>query len=387
MHTKLDRNKVRITFVLLVLASLLGGLSACSQAQASEIKIGVIAYLKGEDVETSGQPTANAAQLAAQVVNEAGGLDVGGRKYKVVLVIESVEPKPEEAVIAATKLINQKDVLVIVGPQYSRDAIPVAQIAEDARVPMVSPESTNPQTTLGKRYAFRVGFIDDFQGQVVARFARDELGVQKAAVLYDVASVYNKDIATVFRKAFEEAGGQVTAFESYTTGQKDFNAQLSRIRDSGASILFLPNYPEEVVLQAQQARQLGIEAVFLGSDSWVQELASNPELEGGFFSTHWHLDVANEQSQVFVAAYRRAFESDPNTTAALTYDAFGLIYHALQSQGNVSAEAIRNGLASTQAYQGVSGAISYQDGGDPVKSAVILQLKDGQAVFYKLVNP
>lgn len=374
--------------MLLLSLVLIGVLAACDR-QPGELRVGVIAYLSGEAAEVSGQPTVKAAQLAVQAVNDAGGLDVGGRKYKVVLLIEDVEPKPEMAVAAARKLIYQDDVAVIVGPQYSGDAIPVARVAEEAHIPMISPMSTNPATTAGKRYVFRVGFVDDFQGQLVARFAREQLGAQTAAVLYDVASAYNAGIAQVFKQAFQEAGGQVVAFEIYTSDSADdFGQQLARIRASRAELLFLPNYPQDVTLQVQQAGQMGIDAAIVGSDSWDPALfAALPEFDGTFCSRHWHPDIANEQARAFIAAYRQAFDEDPKNTAALTYDAFGLLFRAIQSQGRTDPESIRNGLYSLGPYTGVSGTIEYRDTGDPVKSAVVVQIKDGEVVFYTLVNP
>ncbi len=274
------------------------------------------------------------------------------------------------------------------GPQISTNAIPVARVAEKTHIPMISPLSTNPKTTAGKQYVFRAVFVDDFQGKVMARFAIEELDAQKAAVLYDVASDYNKGIAEFFKQAFEEAGGQVVAFESYTTGEQDFSRQLTRIRDSEAEVLFLPNYSHEVPLQAQQARQLGLNIAILGSDSWEsQVLVEYPELDGAFYSGHWHPDIGNEQAQAFIKAYRQTYGRIPADAAALTYDAFGLLFQAIQNQGQADPESIRNGLAEIKHYLGVTGAMKYQGTGDPVKSVVIMQIKAGEAVFYKQVDP
>jgi branched-chain amino acid transport system substrate-binding protein len=195
-------------------------------------------------------------------------LDVGRRKLKVMLLVEDDQDRAELAARAAQKLINQDKVAALVGPSLSRNAIPVADVAEGARIPMISPNSTNPATTAGKKYAFRVDFIDPFQGRVIARFARDELHAQTAAVLYDVASAYNKGIAEVFRQVFAEAGGQVVAFESYTTDARtNLAAQLGRVRASAPQLVFLPNYADEIPIQVEQARQAGIGATLLGSDA------------------------------------------------------------------------------------------------------------------------
>lgn len=384
------------TCVMLVLTLLLvGGLVACDeqadQERETEIRIGVIAYLTGDYRDAFGIPTMYGAQLAVQEINDAGGLDVGGRQVKVTLVIEDVgEGHPEVVVAAAHKLINQENVVAIVGPQYSRDAIPVAEVAEEAHIPMISPMSTHPDTTAGKQYVFRVGFIDPFQGQVMVRFALAELGASKAAVLYDVASEYNKGIAEIFKQVLEEAGGQVVAFESYTTGEQDFGPQLARVRDSGAEVLFLPNYVDDFPVQVQQARQMGIDIPIIGSDSWDGlDLVDHPELEGTFYSSHWHVDSDSKQSRAFVEAYRQAYPDQTilGSAAALTYDACGLLFQAIQSQGQIDPDAIMKGLASIKGYPGVSGVIAYHSTGDPVKSAVIVQIKGAERIFYRLVNP
>jgi branched-chain amino acid transport system substrate-binding protein len=352
-----------------------------------QIKVGVIAPLTGS-IPVVGQSTKNAAELAVKEVNEAGGLDVGGQKMRINLFIEDNEDKEESAVSAAQKLINQSSVVAIIGPQASRNAIPASTIAENARIPMISPWSTNPDTTAGKGYVFRVAFIDPFQGRVMARFAIEELEAKEAAVLYDVASAYNKGIAEIFKQVFEEAGGQVVAFETYTTGEEDFGAQLTAIRDSGASVLFLPNYYNEVPLQVRQARELGVEATIIGSDTWGQ-LADKDiaEMEGLFFSTHYAADIASDVAQEFINKYKAAYGEVPDDVAALTYDAFGMLFQSIESQGKADPESIRNGLTTISQYEGVTGIMEYKGTGDPVKSAVILQIRDGKFAYYKLANP
>ena len=376
------------TGLALTLSLIIGGLVACGR-QPKEIRIGVIAPFSGEKANIYGQPIEETANLTVQAVNDAGGLDVGGRKHKVVLVFEDNQDKREAAVAAAQKLINQENVVAIVGLPLSRNAIPVANVAENAHLPMISVKSSHPETTAGKQYVFRVVFTDPFQGGVMARFALEELGAQNAAALYDVASAYNTFLAEAFKQAFEEAGGQVVAFETYTTDQnQDFSRQLARIRDSGAEVLFLPNYFNEVTLQVQQARQMGINATFLGGDSWKPEVfADLPEFEGSLFNEIWSPDIVNEQSQAFSRAYHQAYDRDPTITAAITYDAFGLLFQALQSQNQADPESIRNGLVSIGRYTGVTGVMEFRGTGDPVRSAVIMQFKDGEAILYKLVNP
>ncbi|MBM4295250.1 MAG: ethanolamine utilization protein EutJ, partial [Deltaproteobacteria bacterium] len=246
---------------------LVGG---CGKATTDEVRIGINAEITGSK-PTLGDSCKKAAELLAAEVNKDWGIKVGEKKYLLKLFIEDNEDKAESAAAAAQKLISQNNVLAIIGPNASGNAIPAARICEDAGVIMISPWSTNPKTTEGKKFVFRACFIDDFQGQVMAKFARDTLKAQTAAVLYDVASEYNKGIAEFFKKFFEQAGGKVVAFESYTKDDKDFSSQLTIIKGAKPNALFLPNYYNEVPLQAQQARRLGLTIPIIGSDSWGSE--------------------------------------------------------------------------------------------------------------------
>ncbi len=383
--------KVSFRIMLLLVLSLLlmGTLLGCGgkETTPAEIKIGVIAPISG-DISVVGQSTVNAAQLAVKEVNDAGGLEVAGKKRKVTLFIEDNKDQATAAANAVLKLVNQNNVVAIIGPQASRNAIPAAAAAENAHIPLISPWSTNPDTTAGKEYVFRAAFIDPFQGRVLARFTIEELGATEAAVLYDEASAYNRGIAEIYKQVFEEAGGKIVAYEAYTTGETDFSKQLAAIKDSGAKVLFLPNYYNEVPLQVKQARDMGLEIAFLGSDSWGGlEPEDRSALEGSFFSTHYAPDIESEKAQAFIQAYREAYGDTPDDVAALTYDAFGLLFKAITTQPEVTPDAVRNGLRSIGRYEGVTGAMEYRGSGDPVKSAVILQIQNGDFHFYKLANP
>ncbi|MCP4656728.1 MAG: ABC transporter substrate-binding protein [bacterium] len=375
-------------FLLLALClSLAGGWVRCSRQpeERAEIRIGVLVDLGSP----SDEATVHSARLAAATVNDAGGLDVGGKKHHIVLISEEIKPTPAEVVDAARRVIHRQNVVAVVGPNQSQEAILVAGVAENARVPMISPKSTNPRTTDGREFAFRVAFTDAFQGEVMARFAIEELGTSTAAVLYDVANAYNRDIAAVFKEVFEAAGGQVVAFESYVTGDQDFTRQLLHIRNRGPGALFLPNYSTDVVAQASRIRELGIDTIILGSDGWTPgETTAHPELEGAFFSQHWHPDLAdaNAQARAFVEAYRRTYDQDPSSMAALTYDAFGLLFQAIGSAGRADPEGIRQALSRMENYRGVAGSITYRGtGGDPEKGGVVLQIVQGKTVVYRKI--
>jgi branched-chain amino acid transport system substrate-binding protein len=369
-------------------------LSACRPAAPQTIKIGVNAELTG-GIPVVGESCKNAAQLAVKQINDAGGLEVGGKKYQIELVIEDNEDKAESAAAAAQKLATA-GVLAMIGPNASRNAIPAAEVAESVGMPMISPWSTNPKTTIDaktgqpKKFVFRAAFIDDFQGVVAARFAMEQLKTQRPAVLYDVASEYNKGIAEVYKRTLEQNGIQVVAFETYTTGDKDFSAQLTKIKDAGADSLFLPNYYSEVPLQVQQAHKIGFTGAILGSDSWGNlELISlcGTECEGYFFTTHYAPDIATPKAQAFIKAYEAAYGKTPDDVAALTYDSFGLLFQAIQAAGKIDRQAVRDALTAITLYEGVTGNMQFKGTGDPIKSAVILQIKNGKFVYFTTANP
>jgi len=359
-----------------------------AQAQG-EIRLGVNAELTGSK-PTVGDSCKKAMELLAAQINEGGGLRLGDKSYRLALFIEDNEDKAESAAAAAQKLITQNNVLAIIGPNASGNAIPAASICEDAQVIMISPWSTNPKTTEGKKFVFRACFIDDFQGQVMAKFAREHQKAKTAAVLYDVASEYNKGIAEFFKKFFETAGGRVTAFESYTKDDKDFSSQLTKIKAAAPDTLFLPNYYNEVPLQAQQARRLGVTCPIIGSDSWGSEellRLAGPVLEGSFFSTHYAPDIATPKAQKFIQAYEAKYGKKPDDVAALTYDAGNLLLTAITQAGAPDRRKVRDALATITEFEGVTGRMQFKGTGDPIKSAVILQIKNGRFTYFASVQP
>ncbi len=363
--------------------------AGCAKPEANEVRLGVNAEITGSKPAV-GASCKNAAELLAAQVNQAGGVKVGDKVLKVSLFVEDNEDKAESAAAAAQKLITQNNVVAVIGPNASGNAIPAARICEDAKTPMVSPWSTNPKTTEGKKFVFRACFIDDFQGQVMAKFARDNLKAQTAAVLYDVASEYNKGIAEFFQKFFEEAGGKVVAFESYTKGDVDFSAQLTKIKGAQPQVLFLPNYYNEVPLQVQQARRLGLTCLIIGSDSWGSEellKLGGADLNGAFFSTHYAPDIATEKARKFIKDYQDRYGKTPDDVAALTYDAGSLILAALAKAGAPDRQKLRDALATITEFEGVTGKMTFKGTGDPVKSAVILQIKDGKFSYHTSVAP
>lgn len=378
--------------VLLVLAG-----SGCTRPRGGEntVKIGLIVELTGE-MPAVGASSRNAAELAVSEINKAG-VTLGAKDYKLELVIGDNAAKGDQSAALAHKLITQDRVLAIVGPNASIGAVPAAEIAESSKTLLITPWSTNPKTTLDtrtgapKKYVFRACFTDPFEGRVLARFVVDTLHAKSAAVLYDVASEAPKSQAELFRQVFGELGGTVVAFETYTTGDRDFSAQLTKIQRANPDILFLPAYYNDVGLVAQQARRQGLAVPLVGSDAW-----SSPELialsqgavEGAYFANHYAADMATPAAQRFIGAYRQQFGKPPDDVAALTYDAFGLLAKALHGAGKVDRQAVRDAMAELSNYSGVTGDIRFAPGsGDPVKSAVIMQVKGDTFAWVKNAAP
>ncbi len=370
--------------------------SASSQAQT--IKIGLNIPLTG-DIPKVGEGSKFAAQMWLEDIEAAGGLEVGGKKYPVELVIEDNESKAESAVKANTKLITEDEVLVIVGPQSSKQAVPAGGVADNYKTPMISPWSTNPNTTLDRPYVFRGCFLDPFQGPVVANFITEEFGFTKAAVLYDVASDYPKGLAEFFKKAWEDLHGEgsVVAFESFTTKDTDFSSQLTKIINSGAEVLFTPQYYNEVALIVQQAHQLGWDKPIVGSDSWgsaeTVELCGK-DCYGLFFSTHYAAAGATGATKEFIDRYNAQYGYVPDDVAALTWDSLRIVQRAIQDYGKITGnikkdrQGVRDALAQIKEFDGITGKMTFTEEGDPIKCAVIVRISDaGEFEFYKSVCP
>lgn len=373
-------------------------LTAAPAVAAESLKIGFNLELTG-DIPDVGDSSKKAAELVRKRLAETGGLEIGGKKYKVEFLYEDNESKAESAVTAATKLVSQDEVLALVGPQASKQAVPAGEIAESLRTPMISPWSTNPAATAGRAFVFRACFLDPFQGPVVAKFATEELKAKKAAVLYDVSSDYPKGLAEFFKKSFETINGpgSVVAFETFTTKDVDFGAQLTAIAKSGADVLFTPQYYNEVPLIVKQARALGFKGPIVGSDSWgggkLMELCGDA-CKGLYFSTHYAAAGATGATKEFIDAYKTAYGKTPDDVAALTFDAVNILFQAIKTAGQPSGaldadrEKVRDALAKTKDFNGITGRMTFSGSGDPVKCAVVVKINEqGEFAFHKSVCP
>lgn len=380
-----------------LLALLVIVLPACKAAGPTEIVIGLDVPMTG-DIAYVGTQSERAAEMWRDEINEAGGLEVGGKKYPIRLIIEDNESKAESATAAATKLVTQDEVLAIIGPQASKQAVPTGEVANENETPMISPWSTNPNTTLDRPWVFRVPFLDSVQGVVLANFATEEFDATKAAVLYDVASDYPKGLAEFFKQAWEDrhGAGSVVAFESFTTGDTDFSAQLTKIRDSGAEVLFTPQYYNEVGPIVKQAQDLGLPQVTFGSDSWgdpkTLELCGDA-CEGLFFSTHYPGDAGVGLTKEFVDRYNEKHGEVPGDVAALTWDAMRLLGRALQDCGELTGDlakdrkCIRDALAEIKDFEGATGNMTFGPEGDPIKCVIFIKIFGGKFTVYGQTCP
>ena len=385
---------------ILIVSCLVIGLvfSPSAWCKSDTIKIGINAPMTG-DIPKVGEGTKFAAQMWLEDINKAGGLQVGKKKYKVELVIEDNESKAESAVKAATKMIVEDEVLAIVGPQASKQAVPAGAVANSYKTPMISPWSTNPDTTKDRPFVFRGCFLDPFQGPVLANFITEEFHFTKAAVLYDVASDYPKGLAEFFMQAWEKlhGPGSVVAYESFTTKDTDFSSQLTKIIRSGAEVLFTPQYYNEVALIVQQAHELGWNKPIVGSDSWgsAETVAlCGKDCYGLFFSTHYAAAGATGATKAFIDRYNKTYGYVPDDVGALTWDSIRIVQRAIENCGVITGkiekdrQCVRDALANIKEFDGITGKMTFTEEGDPLKCAVIVRISDkGEFEFYKSVCP
>jgi len=354
-------------------------------ADTGTILLGEVGSLTGAQA-TFGVSTRNGIDLALKEANEAGG--VKGRKLAVRVYDD--QSKPEEAAQATTRLITQDKVVLILGEVASSNSLAMAEKAQAAGVPMITPSSTNPSVTQKGDYIFRVCFIDPFQGFVMAKFARENLKVDQVAVLQDNKSAYSIGLKDVFTSKFAEMGGKITATESYSQGDTDFRAQLTAIKKTKPQAIYVPGYYNDVGIIARQARELGLTVPMMGGDGWdsekLFELAGN-SLDGSYFSNHYSPDNPEPRVQKFIADYKAAYGGVPDALAALGYDAAKVAIAALEKAKDLSGPAIRDAIAQTRDFPGVAGTITLDQNRNPVKSAVVLKVANGKTEFVTTVNP
>jgi len=352
---------------------------------ADTILIGEIGSLTGSEA-TFGISTKNAIELALKEVNAAGG--VKGKKVEVRVYDD--QSKPEEAANAATRLINQDQVLLILGEVASTNSLAMARKAQPAAVPMISNASTNPKVTEVGDYIFRVCFIDPFQGFVMAKFARDHLKLNKVAILRDLGSDYSQGLSDVFERKFTEMGGKIVGQETYTKGNTDFRSQLTALKRLQPEGIYIPGYYNDVGIIAKQAKELGINAKLMGGDGWDSEKLfelGGTAVQGNYFSNHYSPDDPNPRIQSFIADYKALWGSVPDSLAALGYDAAMVAVDAMKRAPTLDRKAVRDAIAATKNFPGVTGTITLDDKRNATKPAVVLEVGQGKTKYVATIAP
>ncbi|AOH55888.1 ABC transporter substrate-binding protein [Peribacillus muralis] len=392
--------KKKLAGVFLSLSLVAGVLAGCGDSTTSSssggssnsgdtIKIGANLELSG-GTASFGQSAADGLKLAIDEINKEG---INGKKLEIVKVDNKSDAA--EATSGSIKLVSQDKVVAVVGSATSTNTLAQVQVAQDNKVPLITPTATNPDITnkAGKvnDYVFRTCFIDPFQGTVAANFASDEVGAKTAAIYVDSASDYSKGLAAAFKEAFTAKGGKIVAEEAYVTKDTDFRSTLTRIKSAKPEFVFLPGYYEEVGLILKQARENGIDLPFMGGDGWdspkVVEIAGADALKNTYITNHYSPEDEDAKIQDFVAAYKKEYNKTPDAFAALGYDTGYYLADAIKRSGDASPEKIRQALEDVKDLQLVSGTLNLDKNHDPIKSATILEYVDGKQTFKTKINP
>lgn len=389
----------RVTKLLSVLAAgaiFMGALTGCGGSKESAggdtIKIGGLLEMTGGSA-SFGISSKNGIDLALKKINEKGVL--GGKKLS--LTVADTKSEASEATNGMQKLISQDKVVAVIGPNQSSAVIAAGAINNGSKVPAITPMGTNPDVTVDpktqktREYSFRTCFIDPFQGTVMANFASKELKVQKAAILIDNTSDYAKGLAQFFKENFVKNGGAVVAEEAYLQKDTDFKATLTKIKAAAPDFIYIPGYYQEVGLIVKQAREMGITVPMAGGDGWdsskLPEIAGKAALDNTFFSSLYSPDDVSDLNKEFVAEYQKAYNAKPDVFAALAYDSALLVAKAIEDAKSTEPAKIGASLAKISGFKGVSGEVTFNEQHNPIKSAVIIEHKDGVQTFKTKVNP
>jgi branched-chain amino acid transport system substrate-binding protein len=381
----------RTLFALFLITTLLIGF-ACERrgtgangGSTGPIVVGYYGDLSGR-TSSFGQSTKNGVEMAADEINKAGGIN--GRTVQIIT--EDDQGEPNKAATVVTKLINQDKVQALLGEVASSNSLAAAPKAQEAKVPMISPSSTNPAVTQVGDYIFRVCFIDPFQGEVMAKFAANNLKAKRAAILYDFNSDYSRGLYQFFKRSFTSLGGQIVSEQSYTQGDRDFSGQLTAIRAANPDVIYVPGYYGEVGVISNQTKQLGIKAPLLGGDGWdAPQLwqLGGASLNGNYISNHYSKDDPSPAIQKFVADYKGRYNISPDALAALGYDSMKVLADAIKRAGSTENTKLRDAIAQTKDFPGVTGKISIDKDRNAVKPAVVLKLENSKFVYETTIYP
>ncbi|HMS34691.1 MAG TPA: ABC transporter substrate-binding protein [Ignavibacteria bacterium] len=360
--------------------------TSCNKSGSDEILIGEYESLSGSEA-TFGQSSHNGLVLAVEETNNSGGLL--GKKIK--LITEDNQGKPSETQTVVQKLINRDKVVAIIGEVASSRSKAGAPICQAAKIPMITPASTNPEVTTIGDYIFRVCFIDPFQATVMSKFAINSMKVKKIAVLIDQKNAYSTGLADNFKQVYSSMGGEIVEEQKYSAGDKDFKAQLTSIKAKNPEAIFIPGYYTDVNLISIQAREIGLNCPLFGSDGWESEKLTEGKakdaLEGSFFSTHVSSDDPSPKIQDYIKKYKAKYGKEPDAMSFLAYDAGMILFDAIKKANSTEGEKIKNELAKTKDYPGVTGIITINEQRNAVKPAVVLEIKDGKFVYKETIAP
>jgi branched-chain amino acid transport system substrate-binding protein len=368
---------------------LLGLALSCTQQRnedRSTLKIGFFGDLSGPTFNF-GQSAMNGVLMAADEINQAGGIN----GHRIDIVIEDDKGSPELAEQVTGKLIDRDKVVAIIGAGASGNSLAAAPKAQSAHIPLIAPSSTNPAVTQAGDYIFRACFIDAFQGEVMAKFAANTLKAKKAAIMLDFNSPYSRGLTEFFESSFGKLDGEIVIKQSYSQGDADYRGQLSAIKAANPDVIYIPGYYGDVAIIARQARQMGLTMPLLGADGWdapeLWELGGDA-LNGCYISNHYSADDPSENIQKFVHDYRQRFGNlTPDAHAALAYDALRFLGEAIRKAGTTEGQKLRDALAATKNFAGVTGIISMDAERNAVKPAVILKLEDRRYIYQETIQP
>jgi branched-chain amino acid transport system substrate-binding protein len=392
----MDKKPMKKTWMILTTAILSAVLFGCppktsetastAAATEGEIVIGEYGSMTGGQA-TFGVSTHNGIMLAVDEINSAGG--VNGRKIRVVS--EDDQSKAEEAANAVTKLINQNNVVAIIGEVASSSSLAAAPICQSNKVPMITPSSTNDGVTKKGDYIFRMCFIDPYQGEAMANYLSKQAGMKRAAILIDNKSDYSTGLAQFFERTFVANGGQIVAKASYAQGDSDFRSQLTNIKSSNPEVIFVPGYYNDIGQISIQARDLGMKQPLAGGDGWESPKLieiGGKALEGCLYSNHYHIDDPAPAVREFVQKYDERFGTKPDSLAALGYDSTRVLAEAIKRAGTTDSVKLRDAIAATKGFSGVTGMINLGPDRNPIgKKLAILEIKNGQLTLKATVDP
>ena len=385
------RKVLSVACIGMLLATALTGCGGDKKGSGDTIKIGGNLEMTGGSA-SYGKSAQNGIKLAIDAANANGG--VLGKKIEFVVADNKSEAA--EATNAMQKLIAQDKVIAVIGPNLSSASIAATSINTSAKVLAITPMGTNPNVTVDKDgktkdFMFRACFIDPFQGTVMATFAKDKVNAKNVAILVVNSSDYAKGLAQFFKEAFTKGGGKIVAEESYLQKDTDFKATLTKIKASNPDMIYVPGYYQEVGMIVKQAREMGLNVPMAGGDGWdsakLPEIAGKAALNNTYFSSLYSPDDDSKLNKDFVAAYQKAYNEKPDVFAALAYDSALLVINAIKSANALDTVKIKDAMAKTAGFSGVSGNVTFNEQHNPVKSAVIIEYKDGAQVFKTKINP